>query len=190
MTMIMNSSFHILLFFIYLILGINSSPNNLLGDESLGVLLLDSWTFPVVFHDHPFHGIVLCMHKKDIQDYGANSIRMDFLQLAVDFQKLLDEQEAHKILFAQVLVNGAVNGQLGRSLGLTPTSKGVCAFIVYSIMIELIIIYMYFLFVARFLTYQSGVFGTTASDDRWSSRSSYFTSFSTQRSKLIFLFDL
>ncbi len=97
------------------------------GDESLGVVLLDSWTFPIIVNKFTVHGtFILSMNKRDIGDYGSESLRLDFYQLAVDFLKMVDEEDTHKLLFAQVLVNGAINGNLGNKLGLTSSTKGVC----------------------------------------------------------------
>lgn len=109
----------------------NTNKKATLTDEARGVILLDSFAYPIVVGKHSPHStFIFAMNKRDVGDYGTDSLRADYYRLALDFQKLIGESDTHKFLFAQVLVNGAINAKLGAKLGLTPTTKGpVYAFI-------------------------------------------------------------
>jgi len=64
------------------------------------------------------------LNKKDIGEYGADSLREQYVIMSLNFMKLLDDEDTHKLLFSQIIVNGASNGRLGANFGLTPTSRG------------------------------------------------------------------
>lgn len=93
--------------------------------DNIGVVTLDSFTYPVLVNEHSPHStFVFCMNKKDIGEYGTDSLREQYVEMALSFMKLLDDADVHKLLFSQIIVNGASNARLGASFGLVPTSNG------------------------------------------------------------------
>ena len=117
-----------LLLFCMFYIGCNaltsSTPPKRASDESVGIVLLDSFTFPTVVRSGaPFFTFVLCFNKAGVGDYGLDSARADYYRMAVDFQKEINEEDDGKILFSQVIVNGATNRKLGEKFGINAQSK-------------------------------------------------------------------
>jgi hypothetical protein len=60
----------------------------LLPDESMGVVLLDSITFPKVVPSTKYAVVVIVCNKREIGEYATDSIRSDFFDFAMkgDFE--------------------------------------------------------------------------------------------------------
>eukprot|EP00981_Chlorochromonas_danica_P005813 scaffold1192_cov179-Ochromonas_danica.AAC.8 len=86
--------------------------------ESKGVVLLDAITFPKIIPPMNCDLMVLVVQKAQIGDYGTDSIRGDYFAFADFVQLKATGDEVKPVLFAQVIVNGAENAALARSLGM------------------------------------------------------------------------
>lgn len=82
--------------------------------ETKGVVLLDSITFRKIIPNDNFDVVVLLCNKRQIGDYGTDSIRSDYFHFAY---KSNTENGADRVLFAQVIVNGAENLALAEEMG-------------------------------------------------------------------------
>lgn len=100
------------------------------NDDARGVVLLDSFTYPIVVNEHAEHAtFVFVLNKRDLgrDDDITAGLRSDYLSLALEVLRLIDEADTHKLLFGQVVVNGADNGRLGKTFGLDPSAIGPVA---------------------------------------------------------------
>lgn len=86
------------------------------SDEAKGVLLVDSITLPKLIPLH-IDLMVLVVQKKQIGDYGTDSIRADYFNFANFVQLKAKGDEVKPILFAQMIVNGAENLKAAVRLG-------------------------------------------------------------------------
>jgi hypothetical protein len=87
--------------------------------ETKGVLLVDGITFPKLIPSLQFVTLILVVQKKQIGDYGTDSIRADYFEFANFVQlKVEVDEETTPILFTQLIVNGAENSGVAKGLGL------------------------------------------------------------------------
>lgn len=102
------------------------APDSTKSDETVGVVMLDSFTYPVLVNSQsPYSTFIMIYEKSTIQEYATASYRADYFRLALDFQKeMANPADDTKMLFAQVVVNGATNRRLAESLGYTRTARG------------------------------------------------------------------
>lgn len=82
--------------------------------ETLGVLLLDSITFPKIVPNSNVNVVVCIINKGDIGNYGTDSMRADYLDFA---SKGTLHGNASDTLFTQIIVNGAQNRKLAERIG-------------------------------------------------------------------------
>jgi hypothetical protein len=96
-----------------------------LSDETFGIVMLDAFTYPVVVNEHAHHATVVMVFDKAFSaDYTTASFKSDYFRLALSFQKeIKNREDDDRILFSQVVVNGASNKKLGQMFGLKKPKK-------------------------------------------------------------------
>ena len=90
------------------------------SQETYGVVLLDSITFPKIVPSPNNVVLVLVTNKAYIGDYGTDSIRSEYLNFAVKGETLGNSEN---VLFTQIIVNGAENLKLVERIGVSPDFK-------------------------------------------------------------------
>lgn len=83
-------------------------------EETYGILLLDSITFPKIVPSMTNTVLVLICKKGSIGNYGTDSIRSDYFSFATlselqDTDSTTSLTDSDSILFTQIIVNGAQN---------------------------------------------------------------------------------
>jgi len=98
----------------------NAKESEKASDETFGIVMLDSFTYPVVVNENAQHATVVMVYDKAFAtEYTTASFKDDYFRLALKFQKEIKRREDDdKILFSQVVVNGASNKKLGEMFGL------------------------------------------------------------------------
>lgn len=86
------------------------------SEETKGVLLLDSITFPKLVPNMERDVVILVCKKGSIGDYGTDSIRTDFFSLVNKIEKM-ENSGTENILFAQLIVNGGENLRIAETIG-------------------------------------------------------------------------
>ncbi|RYH11424.1 hypothetical protein EON65_38885, partial [archaeon] len=88
-------------------------------DEYNGVVLLDAVTYPKLVLSNNYVMMVMIAQKKQIGEYGTDSIRADYFDFADFVQRVAEvDNEGPSVLFTQILVNGAQNAKLAKQFGL------------------------------------------------------------------------
>lgn len=88
------------------------------AEENEAVVLLDSFTFPIVVNKNSvFSTVVLIFNKRDISKERVDYIRSDYYELARSLEK-----NGHHVLFSQMVVNGGQNGEYAEKFQMTAES--------------------------------------------------------------------
>jgi hypothetical protein len=88
--------------------------------ETYGILLLDGITFDKVVPSPQNTVVLLVYNKREVGDYGTDSIREDYFNFATEAQR---KGDSDNVLFAQLIVNGAQNSGVAARLDMEPNFR-------------------------------------------------------------------